>query len=93
VIGILLHPVQTSPGADPQCGAGRGARGIEWAPTFERALEQARSERRFVMVDPFTSWCGWCRRLVTHTYPNSEVADRVSRVVAVRVCSFPSRSR
>ena len=58
---------------------------IVWAGSFEAGLEEARIEGRIVMIDFYTSWCGWCRRLDTDTYAHPEVVRRSRRMVCVKV--------
>lgn len=62
-----------------------GPEGIVWASSFEAALEQAQIEGRIVMIDFWTSWCGWCKRLDSDTYSNPEVVKRSRRMVCVKV--------
>ncbi len=63
----------------------RGATGIAWASSFENALEEAQIDGKIVMVDFFTDWCGWCRRLDSDTYSNADVAAHARRIVCVKV--------
>lgn len=65
----------------PAAGAGE----IDWAPSFEAAMERARSERKFVMVDFYTTWCHWCRVLDQKTYSTPEVQALSERIVSVKV--------
>jgi len=58
---------------------------IDWAPSFEAALERARAEDKFVMVDFYTNWCHWCRVLDQKTYSVPEVQALAERVVSVKV--------
>lgn len=58
---------------------------IEWAPSFEAAMERAQAERKFVMVDFYTTWCHWCRVLDQKTYSVPEVQALSERVVSVKV--------
>jgi thioredoxin-like negative regulator of GroEL len=62
-----------------------GKEEISWATSFETALEEAQIEGRLVMVDFYTSWCGWCRRLDADTYSNHEVIQRSRKMVCVKV--------
>lgn len=62
-----------------------GKEEIAWASSFETALEEAQIEGRLVMVDFYTSWCGWCRRLDADTYSNHEVIARSRKMVCVKV--------
>ncbi len=58
---------------------------IAWASSFEAALEEAQIEGRIVMVDFFTTWCGWCRRLDADTYSHPEIVRRSRAMVCVKV--------
>src|SRR5690606_42131746 len=58
---------------------------IDWAPSFEAALERARAEDKFVMVDFYTNWCHWCRVLDQKTYSVPEVQALAERVASVKV--------
>jgi thiol-disulfide isomerase/thioredoxin len=62
-----------------------GAEGIEWAPSFEFALEQARTEKKIVMVDFFTHWCHWCKVLDEKTYSDLTVIEASRKMVNVKV--------
>ena len=41
--------------------------------TFAEALKQARKEKKIIMVDYYTTWCGWCKRLDRDTYSSEEL--------------------
>ena len=72
-----------SGGAD---GPGSKGPGISFASTgFDEALEQARSEKKLLLVDVYTDWCGWCKKLDKEVFSDSRVASAASRLVAVRV--------
>lgn len=59
--------------------------GIVWASSFENALEEAQVDGKPVMVDFYTDWCGWCKRLDADTYSDSDVAAHARRLVCVKV--------
>lgn len=41
--------------------------------TFKQALKKAAKGHKVVMVDLYTDWCGWCKRLDRDTYSNDAV--------------------
>jgi len=53
--------------------------------TFGDALDRARSENRFVMVDVYTDWCGWCKKLDAETFGDLRVAEALKDTISIRV--------
>jgi thiol:disulfide interchange protein len=49
------------------------------------ALDRARAENRLVMVDVYTDWCGWCKKLDGETFADLRVAEALKDVIPVRV--------
>ena len=64
---------------------GAGAAGVAWEPDLKGAMSRAGSERKVVMVDFYTDWCTWCRRLDETTFADSDVQRALTQVVAVRL--------
>jgi thioredoxin-related protein len=83
MVGLLIASGLSSMtmAADPLRNPG----GIAWTSSLEDALEEARIEGRIVMVDFYTDWCHWCRRLDSDTYANAEVVSLATRLVSVKV--------
>ena len=46
---------------------------VEWL-TFDVATERAAKEDKHMIVDIYTTWCGWCKVMERQTYGNPEVA-------------------
>lgn len=61
------------------------ADGIKWAPSFSDAMRTARSTNKLVMVDFYTDWCGWCKKLDADTYTDPTVVRLSTRFVPVKV--------
>lgn len=60
--------------------------GIAFVTTgFEEALDRARAENRLVLVDVYTDWCGWCKKLDREVFADARVASAAKDLVAVRV--------
>jgi thioredoxin-related protein len=60
-----LAPAVTAPGT--------GAPEVQWLE-YGEALSRAKRENKHVIVDFYTNWCGWCRRMDHDTYGDSAVA-------------------
>jgi len=43
--------------------------------TFNEALETAKKENKKVIVDVYTDWCGWCKKMDREAYSNSDIKD------------------
>ncbi len=70
-------------GAD---GPGAKGPGISFAAAgFDEALDRARSEKKLLLVDVYTDWCGWCKKLDREVFSDARVASAASRLVAVKV--------
>ncbi len=46
---------------------------VRWH-TLSEAIELNRLEPRKFLVDVYTDWCGWCKRMDAQTFSNEEVA-------------------
>ena len=42
-------------------------------PSFKEALIKARNENKRIIVDVYTDWCVWCKRMDADTYSNEGV--------------------
>ena len=58
---------------------------IEWI-TFEQAFEKNKTNPKPWIIDIYTDWCGWCKRLDQTTFADSAiVADVQSNYYAVKL--------
>jgi thioredoxin-related protein len=46
---------------------------VEWM-TLEQALEGMQREKRPILIDLYTDWCGWCKVMDKKTYTNKNVS-------------------
>jgi thiol:disulfide interchange protein len=58
---------------------------VPWERNLDAALERAGSENKLVMVDFYTDWCRWCRRLDQNTLGDANVLRALAHVVPVRL--------
>ena len=76
----LLTALSPPPvGARPPDADKSGAKGttksgdkLEWL-AFDAAAARAKDQKKHLIVDIYTTWCGWCRVMEQQTYADSEV--------------------
>lgn len=85
LIAILFLAACGRPGGEASAAGAKGP-GIAFAPVgYDEALERARSERKLLLVDVYTDWCGWCKKLDREVFADARVASAARGLVAVRV--------
>ena len=47
--------------------------------SYEQAFRQAREENKLIMIDVYTDWCGWCKRLDKEVYTDPEVQKQAKQ--------------
>ena len=57
--------------------------GLNWAVDYPTALAQAKMEKKLVMVDLYTDWCSWCKKLDRDVYANGTVAEKLTKSFVV----------
>lgn len=62
-----------------------GAQDVEWQTSYDEALKTAVSENKPVMIDFYTGWCGWCKKLDKETYRNKEVVELSKNFVCLKI--------
>lgn len=58
---------------------------INWKYNFEDALKSAKSQQKPVMIDFYTDWCGWCKKLDSDTYSDPKVRAVAEKFVCVKI--------
>lgn len=46
---------------------------IPWVKTYKDAVAQAKQSNKLIMIDFYTDWCGWCKKLDSDTYTDPKV--------------------
>jgi thioredoxin-like negative regulator of GroEL len=64
---------------------GAGAANMPWAGSLKAAMNEAKRTDKLVMVDLYTDWCGWCKRLDAVVFTDPNVVQTARQVIPVRV--------
>lgn len=74
VVGLGLFGVAWAGSADKQSAKEPASAQPEWL-TYGEALERAVAEDKHIIIDFYTNWCGWCKRMDRDTYGNPTVVE------------------
>ena len=58
---------------------------ISWAKSLDAATRAARAGKKLVLVDFYTDWCGYCKKLDAEVFPDPRVVKAVGAVVPVKL--------
>ncbi len=72
LLGILLVIMLSL----PAFAEGDGVNFFEGS--FRQALAKAKKEKKMVMLDAYTSWCGPCKVLKNKVFPNKELGNYIN---------------
>ena len=65
---------------------------LKWKP-FEEGFAEAKKTKKKIMIDVYTNWCGWCKRLDRDVYGNDKVADYLSQQYVIIKLNAESNSK
>lgn len=80
----MYQESQASEGSDGALAANLTR--LTWQHDLRTSLSMAKRSQKLVLVDVYTSWCGWCKRLDRDVYANPNIARFVdSQFVPVKI--------
>jgi thiol-disulfide isomerase/thioredoxin len=65
--------------------AARAAGSIPWGNSLHTAMAQAKKTGRLIMVDFYTDWCGYCKKLDAETYIDPAVIQEAAQVIPLKL--------
>ena len=54
------------------------AQSIDWM-SWQEMMKKQKVEKRKIIVDLYTDWCGWCKRMDKTTFRNPVIVDYVNK--------------
>lgn len=51
---------------------------VNWI-SFEEAVELNKKDPKPILIDVYTDWCGWCKRMDKTTYQNTIIVDYINK--------------
>ncbi|RYG71849.1 thioredoxin family protein [bacterium] len=58
---------------------------IQWETDYVSASARSRLSGKPMMIDFYTDWCGWCKKLDADVFPNPEVQAMAPNFIMVRL--------
>ena len=82
-----LNPASPSSPADKlEGGGGQGELNeINWIYEPDQGLVLAAQQKKPVMMDFYTDWCGWCKKLDENVYSKRDIIDLSVRFISIKV--------
>jgi uncharacterized protein YyaL (SSP411 family) len=50
---------------------------LDWQEWNEGFIA-ANSQQKIALIDVYTDWCGWCKRMDKNTYENAQIIDKIN---------------
>ncbi|MCF8255421.1 MAG: DUF255 domain-containing protein [Bacteroidia bacterium] len=69
IIGILLLTIMAS--------SFKTAEEIKWLD-FNKGYEMAKKKNKIMIIDVYTDWCGWCKRMDRDAYAKENIISAVN---------------
>ncbi|MHB8636678.1 MAG: thioredoxin fold domain-containing protein [Fimbriimonadaceae bacterium] len=64
---------------------GAHASEIGWKKGYSAASSEAKASGKLMMIDFYTDWCGWCKKLDADTYPAPEVVKASESFIPIKL--------
>jgi len=48
---------------------------LDWNTGYKKGMK----ENKIILVDAYTEWCGWCKRMDKDTYSNQDIVKKINK--------------
>src|SRR3990172_10089448 len=72
LLGVAALPLLLDPGVTSPQQENKASSPLEWT-MFDQGLARAKAGRKKVIVDVYTDWCTWCKKMDSDTYADKSV--------------------
>ena len=55
------------------------ASAVNWKQDYDKALADAKQNKKLLVVDVYTDWCGWCKKLDKDVYTDKRVQELIAK--------------
>ena len=52
---------------------------VNWTHDYDEALKKAKADKKLVMIDIYTDWCGWCKKLDKDVYTDKSIQEKLAK--------------
>ncbi|HEY7546319.1 MAG TPA: thioredoxin fold domain-containing protein [Blastocatellia bacterium] len=82
----IIEPLKKAEPTAPASSSVEPASGsINWEHDLDRAIQTAKAENKVIVVDVYTDWCGWCKRMDQVIYSDPKIVGLSQREVFLKI--------
>src|SRR5436190_18333615 len=85
VSGVTLAVTSCSLFAQVPNPGSEGKLQLQWAKDYPEALKRAEAEKKPLLIDITTDWCGWSKKMDRESFSNLAVQKELRSLVLIRL--------